>query len=201
MKALFTYYVSGLCFIAFFPMPVHAETNQPSQASEERPVYPAIQHGQIFSGKVIDVASGETFTMVTPENREIEVWLAEIEAPEKGQVYWNDSRQALSKKVLGKDVTIQVVSIKDLEDGYDYVIAQTYMVNRWINREMVAEGWAWHFPQYYQSQELAMAEQQARTGKLGLWAVANLEMPWEYQPPLPVVPAENQIQPLLKMEW
>jgi len=192
MKALFKIYISALGLMALLPITVLSAPQQ------ERP---AIQVGQIFNGKVIGVASGETFTMITSENREIEVWLAEIEAPEKGQVYWDASRQILVEKVLTNEVTIQVVSIKDLEDGYDYVIAQAYAGNKWINREMVAEGWAWHFPQYFQSQELALAEQEAKEKKLGLWAVANPETPFEYQTTPQVVPEENQIQPLIKVQW
>ncbi len=167
----------------------------------ETPNRPAIELGQFLNGKVTDVASGETFTLVTPENREIEVWLAEIEAPEKGQYYWNASRLVLSDKVLGNEVTIQVVNVKDMEDGYDYVIAQAYIENRWINKEMVAEGWAWHFPQYFQSQELSLAEKQARESKLGMWDAPVPVTPSEFQSSTESMSVENQIQPLLKMKW
>jgi len=169
MKTLLKVCVSFLGLLACLPVAAQSEPNQEVQGSA------AIQVGEVISGKVFDVASGETFRMITAENREIEVWLAEIEAPEKGQVYWDTSMQVLAEKVLGNEVIIQVVNIKDMEDGYDYVIAQVYVGNRWINREMVAQGWAWHFPQYLESPELDQAELQAKENLRGLWAIANPE--------------------------
>ncbi|MEI6167931.1 MAG: thermonuclease family protein [bacterium] len=200
MNALVKVYATFLCGVLWLPVMVYSEPNQVTLRLQSQGS-PAIQVGQVFIGKVIDVASGETLTLLTPETRQIEVWLAEIEAPEKGQIYWDASRQILAGKVLGNEVTIQVVSIKDMEDGYDYVIAEVYVGSRWVNREMVAEGWAWHYPQYFQSQALALAEQQAREKKLGVWAVVTSERPWEYQNPTPALPEENKIQPLLKMTW
>jgi endonuclease YncB( thermonuclease family) len=195
MKTLFAVVLAVLGLIGFCAQTTQA---QPRPDNSKRP---AIQLGQFLVGKVSDVASGETFTMITKENREIEVWLAEIEAPEKGQFYWNASRMVLSDKVLGNEVTVQVINIKDMEDGYDYVIGQAYLDNRWINKEMVAEGWAWHFPQYFQSQELSLAEKQAREKKLGMWATDVPISPSEFQAAANAMPVENEIQPILKIQW
>lgn len=189
-----------LCALLWLPIKVQSEPDSGLLRLQGQ-VSPAIRVGQVFTGEAVDVASGEMFTMVTPENRQIEVWLAEIEAPEKGQIYWEASRRSLAEKVLGKEVTIQVVSIRDMEDGYDYVIAQVYVEERWINLEMVAEGWAWHYPLYLHSQELATAEKQAREKKLGVWAFENPKMLPDYRNTTQVMPGENQIQPLFKMAW
>ncbi len=192
MKALSIVCVLTLCLFAFCP--VRAQSNPDRETL-------ANQIGQVLTGKVIGVASGETFTMITTEKIEVEVWLAEIEAPEKGQVYWDASRRVLEEKVLGNMVTVQVVSIRDMEDGYNYVIAQAHIGDRWINKEMVAEGWAWHFPQYFDSPELAQAEQEAKDTKAGLWAVTNPETPLEFEAPSQEMPeaSEDQVQPLVKI--
>jgi endonuclease YncB( thermonuclease family) len=189
-----------LCALLWLPVTVYSEPGV-DPLSLQGQVSPAILVGQEFTGEAFDVASGETFTMRTPESRQIEVWLAEIEAPEKGQIYWDASRRSLAEKVLGMEVTIQVVSIRDMEDGYDYVIAQVYVGNRWINMEMVAAGWAWYYPQYLTSQELANAEKQAREKKLGVWAFESPKMLLDYRNTTQALPEENQIQPLLKLRW
>ena len=118
MNALVKVYATFLCGVLWLPVMVYSEPNQVTLRLQSQGS-PAIQVGQVFIGKVIDVASGETLTLLTHETRQIEVWLAEIEAPEKGQIYWDASRQILAGKVLGNEVTIQVVSIKDMEDGYE----------------------------------------------------------------------------------
>lgn len=163
MKALYTVCVFCLCLIALSPAVIQAAPDQ------------EIQSWGVIIGKVVEVSSGETFKMVSSENREIEVWLAEIKAPEKGSAHGDASRKELEGIVLGNEVTVKVVSIRNMENGNGYVIAQVYLGGRWVNREMVAAGWAWHAPLYFQSEELAEAEQHAWDWKLGVWADVNAE--------------------------
>lgn len=145
--------------------------------------------------------TGLTIQILSKTNNESKVYdirLAEIDAPEKHQAYGNKSKQALSDKIFSKEVSITVVST----DRYGRTVAQVHVTDRWVNREIVAQGWAWQYVQYSKSKDLYEAEQQARNQKLGLWADKNPVPPWEYSKPTQVkTDDEPQIQPLFKVGW
>jgi micrococcal nuclease len=79
-----------------------------------------------------------------------------------------------SGKVFGKKVTSQ--SHGEVSYGRTLKIDK-----RKINREMVAEGWAWQYVQYDKSEELREAQKRAKKLKLGLWADAEPVAPWEFR--------------------
>ncbi len=172
MKANFMFYLIALYLVSFNPLGAQTDVELERTATTEdlqTPVEPDVLAGQSFLSRVVDVISGETFTMNTPENTVVEVWLAEVEAPSYGQLHWAASTQALSDKLAGQDVTVTVISQRGVEEGKPHLIAQVFVGDRWINKEMVAEGMAWHFPEYLNSAELTSAEQQAKEMKLGIW--------------------------------
>ena len=61
-----------------------------------------------FQGRVVAIADGDTFTLLTPGNQQVKIRLAEIDAPESGQPYGQKSKQALSDLVFGKNVVVRV---------------------------------------------------------------------------------------------
>jgi endonuclease YncB( thermonuclease family) len=90
------------------------------------------------------------------------------------------------------------------KDRYGRTVADVWLNTRWINLELVREGWAWMYRQYSKSPELDQAEQQARESKAGLWADKSPVPPWAYRHPKQVKPKEpglNTPQPLFKTEW
>lgn len=161
-----------------------------------------VQAGQILSGKVIGIIDGETVKIQTSSNIEFRVRLAEIDVPERYQAFGDKAQAALADKTIGKVITLRVIS----QDQYGGLFALVYIGNRWINREMVAEGWAWN-GEYSRITELAQAEREARAKKRGLWADDNPMPPWEYRRLRTSPPEEHDrndarnIQPLLKMSW
>jgi len=72
--------------------------------------------------------------------------------------------QTLSGKVFGK--TIKVEWSK--RGRYGRILGMIYLESRSINRELVEEGWAWHYRQDDKTPTLAEAEKTAREKKLGL---------------------------------
>ncbi len=74
------------------------------------------------------------------------------------------------------------VSIKWKDkDRYGRVIGDIYLDDRWINKEMVQEGWAWHYRQYSDDEELAESQRTAKAAKVGLWQDSNPIAPWEFR--------------------
>jgi len=65
--------------------------------------------------------------------------------------------------------------------GYHREVGRVHLGERFINLEMVAEGFAWDYVQYDQKGEFTAAEAGARTRKRGLWADPNPTLPWEWR--------------------
>lgn len=97
-----------------------------------------------LSVKVVGISDGDTVRVVDDKKNEIKVRLAGIDAPEFSQDFGTKSKEVLSEKVFGKKVTLESHG----EDDYGRTIGTLKIGDRNINREMVAEGWAWQYVQY-----------------------------------------------------
>lgn len=130
----------------------------------------------VHAWKVVAVYDGDTITCVDENNQQQRVRLAGIDAPESGQDFGKQARDALAGMVFGR--TVQVV-----DDGRD-------TVGRWlgrlsvdgidVNRRMIATGMAWNSPDSH-DESFAAAETLARTGGLGLWSQPNPVPPADYR--------------------
>jgi micrococcal nuclease len=127
-----------------------------------------------FTGKVTGVTDGDTITVVTSDKRQYKVRLEGIDSPEVKQPSGDKAKQALSAKVLNKQVTVTWTKL----DEYQRLLAYIYLGSQSVNTEMVAEGWAWHYAQYSSNQQLAAAQAAARATRKGLWAAKNPVAPW-----------------------
>lgn len=131
---------------------------------------------QPFIGKIIKIIDGDTITVLS--NKILyRIRLAEIDAPEKKQFFGMQSKKILGDKIFHKDVKI-VWSKRDL---YGRIMGHVYLDDRWINKEMIEDGWAWHYKQYSKNKELALVESNAKANGKGLWADQNPIPPWEFR--------------------
>ena len=128
-------------------------------------------------GKVVSIADGDTITVLDADKQQHKIRLDGIDAPEKGQAFGTKSRQALSDKIGQRDVRITWTK----QDRYGRTLGKVYLGERWINREMVADGMAWRYVQYSKAPELIKAETEAREAKRGLWADKTPVAPCEYR--------------------
>ena len=60
-------------------------------------------------GKVINVADGDTITVLDDTHTQHKIRLTGIDAPEKRQAFGNVSKQSLADMVAGKSVTVEWV--------------------------------------------------------------------------------------------
>lgn len=134
---------------------------------------------QAIQGKVVSVADGDTITILDSAKRPTVIRLDGIDAPEGHQEFGARSKQALSEKVFGKDVEVKWRE----KDKYGRTLGHVYVDGRWINKEMIWDGLAWHFKKYNRMPDLAKAEVVARDAKSGLWAFENPIAPWDFRHP------------------
>ena len=68
------------------------------------------------------------------------------------------------------------------KDRYGRILGDIYLGKRWINKELVAEGWAWHYKKYSTDIRLAEAEGEAIKNRNGIWQDTLIPVPpWEFR--------------------
>jgi len=133
---------------------------------------------ETLEGKVVGIADGDTLTVLDDTKTQHKVRLLAIDAPESKQPAYQLSKQALSKKVFGKQVQVRW---RD-KDAYGRLLELLKTEGHSnVNLEMVSEGWAWHFVRYSKAKSFAAAEAKAREEQLGLWASADAVAPWDWR--------------------
>ena len=130
-----------------------------------------------LEGKVDSIVDGDTLTVLTADKQRIKIRLSGIDTPERKQAFGTKAKQALSSKVFGKTVRVR----DNGQDRYKRTLGDIFLGDRWINLELVEEGYAWHYKHYSKDKRLAQAEVEARAAKRGLWSDNNPVPPWEFR--------------------
>ena len=129
-----------------------------------------------FTGKIVGVTDGDTVAVLV-NRKTVKVRLEGIDAPESRQSFGNKSKQALSRLVFGKQVTIK----KTGEDRYGRTLGVIMLGKVDVNAKMIEDGWAWHYKKYNDEERLAKLEVKSRSAKRGLWVEAKPLAPWDYR--------------------
>jgi endonuclease YncB( thermonuclease family) len=139
----------------------------------------ACLHAEIYYGRVVRVADGDTLTILDLDNRQLKIRLAEIDAPELKQPYGTHSKETLSGLVAGKMV---MVNAHD-EDRYGRYLGRVYAEGQDINSALLRVGAAWVYRAYVQDKSLYAVEENAREQRRGLWRLPAAERvpPWEWR--------------------
>jgi endonuclease YncB( thermonuclease family) len=130
-----------------------------------------------LTGKVVAISDGDTLTILDDSKTQHKIRLAGIDAPEKGQAFGNKAREALGDKVFQLSVRVEVIDV----DRYKREVGRIYLGDRFINMDMVRDGFAWRYIQYDKPGEFTVAEADARERRRGLWADPNPTPPWEWR--------------------
>ena len=111
-----------------------------------------------LSGKVIALTDGDALTILDGAATQHKIRLAGIDAPELAQTFGTKARDGLAEKVRGKVVRVEVIDI----DRYKQEVGRMYFGARFINMEMVRDGFAWRFIRFDLPAEFKAAEADAR---------------------------------------
>ncbi len=136
-----------------------------------------------LQGKVVNVADGDTITILDAQKTQHKIRLQGIDAPEKAQPFGQKSKQSLHQLVHSKQVTIDF----DKKDKYGRTVGKVLLNGTDICLEQIKAGMAWHYKQYQSEQSkedrkiYADAEVAAQTQGVGLWKDKNPTPPWEYR--------------------
>jgi micrococcal nuclease len=140
------------------------------------PATAAKPHYEI-SGKVVKIADGDTLTILDADKVQHKIRLAGIDAPEKGQAFGTKARENLADKVFGQTVRVEVIDV----DRYKREVGRIYLGDRFVNMEMVRDGFAWRYVTYDKAGEFTAAEADASEHRRGLWADKVPIPPWEWR--------------------
>lgn len=129
------------------------------------------------SGKVIKIKDGDTIVVLDSLNNQITLRLAEVDCPESSQAFGNRAKQFTANEVGNKKVTYKV----DSKDRYGRSIAKVFYDGKYLSKEIIKNGFGWHYKQYSISKELAQIEISAKKNSLGLWKDKAPVPPWEFR--------------------
>ena len=129
-----------------------------------------------LAGRVVHVHDGDTLTVLV-DRREVRVRLAGIDAPERGQPFATASRRALSARVAGREVVVDVQG----RDGFGRTLGVVRVAGADVNREQVRDGWAWVFRRFSHDAMLLALEDEARRARRGLWRDPQPVPPWTWR--------------------
>lgn len=134
----------------------------------------------IIDGRVVEIDSGDTITVVNRRRVRHRVRLAGIAAPAPSQAFAPEAARYLSGLLLGKTVKIVGRRFDDL----GLLRGKVLLGGRDINLEQVIAGFAWHHVEVPGEQSpgdrqlYEAAEDHARKLKFNLWSQTNPVPPW-----------------------
>lgn len=144
---------------------------------------PFVVLADILTGKIVRVADGDTITVLDASNQQHKIRLSGIDAPELKQAYGQTSRKHLSALVAGKTTLVEWHK----HDKYRRIVGKVLLDGQDVCLEQIKAGMAWHYKKYQQEQTpqdravYAVAEDEARTARRGLWKEADPMPPWEWR--------------------
>ena len=129
-------------------------------------------------GRVIRALDGDSL-LIDSDGRNLEVRLFGIDCPEWDQPFGRQAARTTSGLTRGREIRMDVMG----RDKYDRLLATVFLPGGLnLNRELVRLGLAWWFRRFAPDDKtLRNLEEQAETGKIGLWADKEPIPPWDWR--------------------
>jgi endonuclease YncB( thermonuclease family) len=143
----------------------------------------ALGQEAVIRGRCVGVHDGDSITLLSPEYTQIKIRVAFLDAPELGQPFGNNAKQAMSALVFGKDIAVYPHTI----DRYGRTVAVVYVDGIDAGLELLRQGLAWVYSRYVveASPDIQASYQQAETDareqRRGLWSDPGPVAPWEFR--------------------
>jgi micrococcal nuclease len=131
-----------------------------------------------FTGTVTAIKDGDTFEVLY-EGQAERVRLAEVDCPESAQPYGKKAKQFASDLCFGKTVTVASGGKRDRYGRVVGIVTTQDGIN--VNEALVKAGYAWHYKDYSDNDQIGIYEEEARLKGLGLWADGKPTPPWEWR--------------------
>lgn len=126
---------------------------------------------------VVGISDGDTIKVRCPDQPQVVVRLAEIDAPEKAQPFGQRSKEMLSALCFKKQAEIR----PSTRDRYGRTVARVVCAGTDANAAMVRSGLAWAYTRYLTDPQIRAMEVVARRERSGRWADADPVPPWEWR--------------------
>lgn len=137
-----------------------SDASTPAGASAQEPA------GEFIHARVNRVYDGDSFRAFTKDGTKLEVRLAEIDAPEKGDPWANRARDALQKSIGDRDVAIRLFDT----DRYGRIVGRVFVGTTDVNVGQLQAGLACVHRRYAKDASLYDIEDTARAASRGLWS-------------------------------
>jgi endonuclease YncB( thermonuclease family) len=138
---------------------------------------------ELRSVVVVGVTDGDTITVRDGERAQYKVRLAGIDAPEKHQGFAERSKQHLSTLAFKKSAIVDCYKT----DQYKRKVCRVWVDGKDVALAQVQAGLAWHYKRFEKEQTpserviYALAEEEARASRIGLWQSNQPVQPWEFR--------------------
>jgi len=135
--------------------------------------------------KVISVSSGDTLLVDDGANKVL-VHILGIDAPEKGQTFYEEATKTLRDLVAGKKVVLKY-SLHHLKNEFGYFSARVFIGEKNIGLSILESGLAWRnekdkfFVEKKADEANERAEAKAQAAKIGIWKEEKPQKPWVYR--------------------
>jgi micrococcal nuclease len=130
----------------------------------------------VIAAVVTNVIDGDTIKVQLSEGPAL-VRLANIDAPETIQSGGGAAARALHARILGQEVSLQVLE----RDRDQRLVAVVFLGNENVNAWMVKQGHAWADRGSTLAQDYCVWEKAARSLRRGLWADKHSVAPWDWR--------------------
>ncbi len=136
-----------------------------------------------LTGKVVNVQSGDTFSIRDRVGNVRKIRLQEIDAPEMKQTLGRQAQQFLSDLITGQTLVVDYEFI----DRYKSHIGIARLPDgKILNEEMVRAGLAWYYQTHHpENSRYRNLEYMAWKGRLGLWVDPQPIPPWKFRREIP----------------
>lgn len=130
-------------------------------------------------GKVVGIAEGDTLTLLTDKKETVKIRIFAVDAPESGQAFGKNAKEALSRLTFGKRVEFN----PENKDRYGRVVSKiTLPDGKDAGAEMLRLGMCWWYRDYGKKEKTyGELEETARKARVGLWRDKEPVAPWVWR--------------------